>query len=83
MDLNQIAQTAGQQALLSIIVELLSIVAAWVVLQEVKLEALFRRPRSIHVRILQVMLAIVIGHLLADFLLSYWSWSGMLRGLVE
>lgn len=83
MDLNQIAQTAGQQALLSIVVELLAIVAAWMVLQEVKLEQLLRRPRSIQARILQIMLAVIIGHLLAGFLLDYWKWSGLLRGLVE
>ncbi|MBW7475031.1 DUF1146 family protein [Paenibacillus oenotherae] len=83
MDLNEMAQTAGQQALLSIIVELFAIVAAWIVLQEVKLEPLLRRPRSVQARILQIMLAVVIGHLFAGFLIDYWKWSGLLRGLVE
>ena len=78
-----VASTAGQHALLSIIIELLCITLAWYVLQEFKLELLMRRARSLQAKFLQVMLAVVLGHLFAGFVLDYWQWSNLLRGLVE
>ncbi|MFC5647730.1 DUF1146 family protein [Paenibacillus solisilvae] len=78
-----VATTAGQHALVSIVIELLSITLAWYVLQELKLDLFMRRSRSLQARLLQVMLAVVLGHLFAGFVVDYWEWSNLLRGLVE
>ncbi|BBH23872.1 hypothetical protein Back11_52170 [Paenibacillus baekrokdamisoli] len=84
MDMNHlVATTAGQHALVSIIIELLCITLAWYVLQELKLDLFMRRARSLQARLLQVMLAVVLGHLFAGFVIDYWEWSNLLRGLVE
>lgn len=73
----------GFNGLLSIAVTLLSIYLAWVVLQELKLEPFLKRPKSPQAKMLQVMLAIVLGHGFARFILDYLNWSQMLRYLVE
>ncbi|RAP73971.1 DUF1146 family protein [Paenibacillus montanisoli] len=81
--MDQFAANAGVHALLSILIELFSIALAWIALQELKLTSILKRPRSGQARLLQIMLAIVLGHGFADFVLSYWNWSGLLRGIVE
>ncbi|WP_229724936.1 DUF1146 family protein [Paenibacillus abyssi] len=69
--------------LMSIVVTLLSITFAWYVIQEIKLDAFVKRPRSRQARMLQVLLAIVLGHGFASFILDYLQWSSMLRWFVE
>ncbi|SDX27489.1 DUF1146 family protein [Paenibacillus sp. CF384] len=81
--MDQLAANAGVHALISIVVELFSIAMAWIVLQELKFDTILKRPRSSQARILQIMLAIVLGHGFAGFVLDYWNWSGLLRGIVE
>jgi uncharacterized integral membrane protein (TIGR02327 family) len=73
----------GVSGLLAIVVTLLSIYLAWVVLQELKLDSLLKRPKSSRGRMLQIMLAILIGHGFASFILDYWKWSQMLSAFVE
>ena len=73
----------GVSGLLAIIVTLLSIYLAWVVLQELKLDMLLKQPKSPRGRMLQIMLAILIGHGFASFILDYWQWSQMLGAFVE
>ncbi|AZN38560.1 DUF1146 family protein [Paenibacillus albus] len=81
--MDQLAANAGIHAMISILVELFSIALAWIVIQELKLDAILKRPRSTQARVLQIMLAIVIGHAFAGFILDYWGWSGQLKGIVE
>ncbi|PZD97805.1 DUF1146 domain-containing protein [Paenibacillus sambharensis] len=73
----------GVTGLLSIIVTLLSIYLAWIVIQEIKLDAFLKRPKSGQAKLLQIMLAVIIGHLFARFILDYWNWSQLLRYIVE
>ncbi|WP_274654263.1 DUF1146 family protein [Paenibacillus humicola] len=83
MGIDQAAHAAAMNALGSIVIELLSILLAYYILQEVKLDVFFRRPRSLPAKLLQVMLAVIVGHLFAGFLIDYWNWSNLLKGLVE
>ncbi|QYR22077.1 DUF1146 domain-containing protein [Paenibacillus sp. sptzw28] len=82
-DMDPVLTSAGLHALVSIIIELCSITLAWYALQGVKLDFIMSRPRNVRGRILQVMLAVILGHLFAGFLIDYWQWSNLLRGLVE
>ncbi|MFC4777858.1 DUF1146 family protein [Paenibacillus sp. GCM10023252] len=79
----QLGTLSGVSGLLSIVTAILSILFIWVLLQEFKLDVFFRHPRSPKARMFQVVLAIVIGHALARFILDYWEWSVMLRNFVE
>ena len=83
MGVDQIAAATGMMGLVHIIVELLSILAAWVVVQDVRFDLFMRQPKGIKARILQVMIAVTVGHLFASFLFSYWQWSSALKFLVE
>lgn len=79
-DLQSATATTG---LFSIVVTLLSIVFVWYILQEVKLDVFFKFPRSPKARMLQMVIAVVLGHLFAGFILDYWNWSMMLKTFVE
>lgn len=73
----------GVAGLFSIVVELLSIFFAWILLQEVKWETFFQYPRRPKARMLQIVIAVALGHLFAGFILQYWGYSVMLRSFVE
>jgi uncharacterized integral membrane protein (TIGR02327 family) len=72
---------AGWNGLFSIFVTLGCVIIAWIVLQEVNLDKIVRNPRSPRARLLQLIFAIVLGHLAARFVLDYWSWVGTLKWL--
>ena len=59
--MDQLASTAGMHALLSIVIELFSIALAWIVIQELKWDAIVKRPRGPQARALQIVLSIVLG----------------------
>jgi len=83
MNASQMAAQVGIDGLLSIVVALLSITFAWYVIQGLKLDFIVKHPRGPQAKMLQVLLAIVLGHGLARFVLDYLDWTRMLRWIVE
>ncbi|GFN32690.1 DUF1146 family protein [Paenibacillus xylaniclasticus] len=83
MNMEDIELNYAVNGLLSIVVVLLSIILAWTVLQELKLDAFLRHPRAPKARLLLIVLAVVIGHSFASFILDYFEWTRMLSGFVE
>lgn len=83
MDFSSIGTAVGINGLIAIAITLLSIIFAWYVVQELKLEAFVKRPRSPQARMLQVLLAVVLGHGFSSFLLDYLEWFDKLRWFVE
>jgi uncharacterized integral membrane protein (TIGR02327 family) len=73
----------GMRGLLSAAVMLFSVYLAWVVLQELKLDAFLKQPKGRRAVMLRLMLAVAIGYLFSRFILDYWEWSSSLRLLVE
>jgi len=73
----------GVTGLFSIVIVLISIMFTWMLLQEVKWEAFLRYPRRAKSRMLQALLAIVIGYLFAKFILDYWGYTTLLKSFVE
>jgi uncharacterized integral membrane protein (TIGR02327 family) len=71
----------GWNGLFSIFVTLGCVVVAWIVLQEINFDRIVRHPRSSRARVLQLLIAIGLGHLTARFVLDYWTWVGTLRWL--
>jgi uncharacterized integral membrane protein (TIGR02327 family) len=67
--------------LFSIFVTLGCIALAWVLLQEVRFDRLLRQPHSPKARMLHLLLAVVLGHLTAQFVLNYWHWAGYVKWL--
>ncbi|AJY74554.1 DUF1146 domain-containing protein [Paenibacillus beijingensis] len=83
MNTDRIWTAAGLNGLFSIIIVIISILLAWYVLQEVKLETFVRNPKSPKARILLLLVAVVLGHLFAGFILDYWGWTSTLKLLAE
>ncbi|CAH1209710.1 MULTISPECIES: DUF1146 family protein [Paenibacillus] len=77
-DLSSAISTSG---LVSMIVSLLCVVLSWWALQNLKLDLVIRYPKSPQGRLLHLLLAIVLGHFVAGFLLDYLSWSGQIRNM--
>jgi uncharacterized integral membrane protein (TIGR02327 family) len=71
--------TVGTSGMVSMIVSLLCVVLSWWALQNLKLDLVIRYPKSPQGRLLHLLLAIVLGHFVAGFLLDYLSWSGQIR----
>lgn len=65
----------------SIFVTLGCVALAWVLLQEVRFDKILRHPLSPRARLLQLAVAIALGHLLSGFVLNYWHWAGYVKWL--
>jgi uncharacterized integral membrane protein (TIGR02327 family) len=61
----------GYLALLYILIYLLFIALAWWALQEFRFDLLLKRPRSAPAKMLQILLSIAIGYLVAGFFIQY------------
>ncbi|MBP2117830.1 DUF1146 family protein [Cohnella lubricantis] len=79
--MNDIYYSAGWNGLFSMFVTLGLIAVAWVLFKEVRWDKVFRHPQSPGARLLQLILAIIVGHGAASFVLDYWNWTSSLRWL--
>lgn len=68
----------GQQALLSILIHIVFIALSWWALQSLNCEKFLRKNRVFQARVLYVLLAIIMGSIVSNFLLDYLSWSQQL-----
>ncbi|AIQ20931.1 MULTISPECIES: DUF1146 family protein [Paenibacillus] len=78
---DDLSSAIGTSGLVSMIVSLLCVVLSWWALQNLKLDLVIRYPKSPQGRLLHLLLAIVLGHFVAGFLLDYLGWSGLLRNV--
>lgn len=76
---NTVSGAVGVSGLVSIVVSLVCISLAWWALQNLKLDLVIRNPRGAQGRLLHLLLAVVLGHFVADFLNDYIIWSQMIR----
>ncbi|MDT0124434.1 DUF1146 family protein [Paenibacillus sp. RRE4] len=78
---NQVNQTLSTNSLISIFVSLICIAITWWSLQNLKLDLVIRQPKGPQGRLLHLLLAIILGHAVAGFVIDYLSWTQMLRNL--
>ncbi|CAM3343882.1 MULTISPECIES: DUF1146 family protein [Saccharibacillus] len=69
----------GVFGILSMVISLGCILLSWWALQNLKLDLIIRHPQSPQGKMLHVLLAIVLGHFVAKFMLDYIGWSQLLR----
>ncbi|MEK3883763.1 DUF1146 domain-containing protein [Paenibacillus sp. PL2-23] len=81
--MEQMFRMTGLTGLFSITVEIMSILLVWMLMREVKWEAFLRHPLSPKSRMLQLVAAVGLGHLFAQFILQYWDYTVMLKSFVE
>ncbi|MBB3130857.1 putative integral membrane protein (TIGR02327 family) [Paenibacillus rhizosphaerae] len=74
-----ISSTIGVSGLMSIVVSLFCIGLSWWALQNLKLDLFIRHPKGAQGKLLQLLLAVVLGHFVAKFLIDYIGWSNMIR----
>lgn len=79
--LDQVSSVAAVSALTAIVVCLVCICLAFWALQNLKLDLLIRQPKGPQGKLLQLLLAIVLGKFVADFIIEYLSYTHMLRFL--
>jgi uncharacterized integral membrane protein (TIGR02327 family) len=64
-----------------IILTLCAIGLSWWALQQVRLDLFVKNPKSAQVKILQIFLSIALGYEVSRFLIDYFNWSALLKGL--
>lgn len=77
--INELTGSLGISGLMSMIVSLLCVALSWWALQNLKLDLIIRYPKSPQGRLLHLLLAIVLGHFVAGFLLDYLGYSVQIR----
>lgn len=80
-ELDSLTRVVPYLSIVNIVIYLLSIALSWWALQEFRFEVLLRRPKSPAAKVLQILLAIALGHLVASFFMQYLGLSVGLRGM--
>lgn len=80
--MDELYVSLGTDSLLRIMVTLLCILLTWWALKIVRFDIFVKDIKSIQSRVLQLILAIVIGFQLGQFFIAYSDWSSGLRGLL-
>lgn len=80
--MDELYTSLGTDSLMRILVTLLCILLTWWALKIVRFDIFVRDIKSIQSRVLQIILAIIIGFQLGQFFISYSDWSSGLRGLL-
>ncbi|MEK3880423.1 DUF1146 family protein [Paenibacillus sp. FSL M7-0420] len=74
----ELSGAIGTSNMISMVVSLICVALSWWSLQNLKLDLVIRYPKSPQGRLLHLLLAIVLGHFVAGFLLDYLGWSGLI-----
>lgn len=64
-----------------IVLTLCAIGVSWWALQQLRLDLFVKNPKSPQVKVLQIFLSIALGYEVSRFLIDYFNWSAMLKGL--
>jgi uncharacterized integral membrane protein (TIGR02327 family) len=77
--MNELAGSSlGLTALLNMVLTIVLIVISWWALQSVKFDIFLRNVNGGQAKLLHVLLAVVIGHGVAQFFIAYMSWTNFL-----
>ncbi|MFD3259325.1 DUF1146 family protein [Paenibacillus lentus] len=77
--MDSVPATVGMNGLTAILVSLACIVLSWWALQNLKLDLIIRHPKGPQGKLLQLLLAVVLGRFVAAFILEYLGYTQMLR----
>lgn len=71
----------GLTGMTYIFITLVCIACAWWGIQQLRLDVFMKNPRSTPARLLQVFASVALGYQVASFLIAYFEWTGMLKGM--
>lgn len=77
--MDSVPASVGMNGLTAILVSLACIVLSWWALQNLKLDLIIRHPKGPQGKLLQLLLAVVLGRFVAAFILEYLGYTQMLR----
>ncbi|MNJ40160.1 DUF1146 family protein [Paenibacillus bouchesdurhonensis] len=77
--MDSVSTSVGMNGLTAILVSLACIVLSWWALQNLKLDLFIKHPKGPQGKLLQLLLAIVLGRFVAAFILEYLGYTQMLR----
>lgn len=77
--MDSVPTSVGMNGLTAILVSLACIVLSWWALQNLKLDLIIKHPKGPQGKLLQLLLAIVLGRFVAAFILDYLGYTQMLR----
>ncbi|MFS1510875.1 DUF1146 family protein [Chengkuizengella sp. SCS-71B] len=67
----------------NIVIVLLSILLCWKVLQSFRFDIFMKNPNSFEAKLLKVIITIVIGNQLGNFIIQYYNWSLAIKYLFQ
>lgn len=71
----------GMTGLVSIVVVLLCMGLSWWALQQFRFDLFLKQPKSAPAKMLQVLLSVALGYQIARFVLDYFHWTQLLKGM--
>ncbi|AZK45874.1 DUF1146 family protein [Paenibacillus lentus] len=77
--MDSVPVSVGMNGLTAILVSLACIVLSWWALQNLKLDLFIKHPKGPQGKLLQLLLAIVLGRFVSAFILEYLGYTQMLR----
>lgn len=78
---NAMNQSMALDSLLNICIVVLCIGIAWWGLQQIRFDLFLKRPKGSQAITLQILLSIALGSEVARFIIEYYSWSTMIKGI--
>ncbi|MEX2459769.1 MAG: DUF1146 domain-containing protein [Paenibacillaceae bacterium] len=76
-----INQSIALDSLLNICIVVICIGVAWWGLQQIRFDLFLKRPKSPQALTLQILLSIALGSGVARFIIEYYNWSTLIKGL--
>lgn len=65
----------GVQAVLSLLVHLVTLIITWWAFQSIKLDLFIKHPQSARAKVFLIFITIAVSSLVAQFFLNYLNWS--------
>lgn len=80
-DNDSLSSSLATSSLLYIVITIVCIGLAWWALQQFRFDLFVRQPKSGQSKMLQILLSIALGYEAARFLIDYFNWSALLKGM--
>lgn len=78
---DSISFTFAISGIIYILIVLICIALSWWGLQQFRFDLFVKNPRSIQSKLLQIFLSLALGYQVARFIIDYFNWSAMIKGL--
>ncbi len=79
--MDRVENSLAFSGLTYITIVLISIFVSWWSLQQFRFDLFLKQPKSAPAKVLQILLSIVLGYEVARFVIDYFNWSQLLRGM--